>query len=260
MPVASDRKPFWKTLPGAVAAIAGFLSAIAGILATAHQLGWIQGIETASNTSTAVLQETTASTESDSDVLFEDDFSDTSSGWNRQNPAPGGGVADYVGSNYRLFVPSKLVYAPGADVELSTEDESRISVETHAINNQGEADRTSQWGVFCRRNSNEEYGPNDYYHLGITGDGRGAISKHHSDGPTERLATSDPTEVIAQGVISNRIRGECVGNSLTLYVNGQELLHAQDEEYEHGDFGLFVDGGTNQGTDITFSDFKAERP
>jgi hypothetical protein len=44
------------------------------------------------------------------------------------------------------------------------------------------------------------------------------------------------------------IRGDCVGDKLTLYVDGQKALEAEDSELETGKIGLFVHNAQNRHT------------
>jgi hypothetical protein len=44
------------------------------------------------------------------------------------------------------------------------------------------------------------------------------------------------------------IRGDCVGDKLTLYVDGQKALEAEDSEFESGKIGLIVHNAQNMHT------------
>ena len=44
------------------------------------------------------------------------------------------------------------------------------------------------------------------------------------------------------------IRGDCVGDKLTLYVDGQKALEAEDSEFETGKIGLIVHNAQNTHT------------
>jgi hypothetical protein len=78
----------------------------------------------------------------------------------------------------------------------------------------------------------------------------------HGDGARrygERHDHDTILERVRKAPEANHIRGECVGNTLTLYVNGQVVLEAKDAEYGSGRVGLFVrDFGFAPGTNGSF--------
>jgi len=71
------------------------------------------------------------------------------------------------------------------------------------------------------------------------------------------MGTSD---YIKSGETTNHLRVECVGPTLTLYVNGQKLDSQQDSEYTSGDVGLIAGTYENAGTDIWFDNFTVTKP
>jgi len=61
-----------------------------------------------------------------------------------------------------------------------------------------------------------------------------------SDGHLHQIDGGDRSEVIGRNVVSPHIRGDCVGNTLTLYVNDHKVMEAEDSEFRSGDAGLLV--------------------
>lgn len=58
---------------------------------------------------------------------------------------------------------------------------------------------------------------------------------------------------------SNRIAGSCIGNTLSLWVNGESVLNVQDDLYQSGSVGLMV--GTRTGpVEVHFDNFVLVRP
>jgi len=51
-----------------------------------------------------------------------------------------------------------------------------------------------------------------------------------------------PTDAIIQGYATNHLRADCIGSTLTLYVNDQMVAVATDSSLASGDVGLV--GGT----------------
>jgi hypothetical protein len=69
-----------------------------------------------------------------------------------------------------------------------------------------------------------------------------------------------PSEAIQQGAATNTIRADCVGSSLSLYVNGEKLDEVQDTEFGSGDVGLMAGSFDTPGTDIHFDNFNVTKP
>ena len=62
------------------------------------------------------------------------------------------------------------------------------------------------------------------------------------------------------GSASNHIRADCVGDTLTLYVNGMQLAQVKDARFPAGDVGLIAGTYATPGTDIRFDDFIVYQP
>lgn len=192
--MASEGKSFWKTLPGVLAATAGFLSAIAGILGAAHELGWLPGIdEGRAPTDTAFVEQTSNEETSENPIingaaiyhkgntLFADTFVDDSGKWPNDNAYVGGGIRAYAEDQYHIYAPPGFSYTaqPTATIDMGEEDEDRdpvdVSVQVEAARAGPLPGSVASWGVICR-------GKNDsYYQLGVTSDGRGLIVLHTSN-------------------------------------------------------------------------------
>lgn len=95
------------------------------------------------------------------------------------------------------------------------------------------------YGVICRY-QNE----NNFYIFLISGDGYYAVGKYQSGSDRVIYLTEDGqyqfSEVINQGVGTNQIRASCVGNELSLAVNGIPLITITDSAFVTGDVGLGV--------------------
>ncbi len=95
------------------------------------------------------------------------------------------------------------------------------------------------YGVMCRYQS-----PENFYMFLISGDGYYAIGKFQTGADSIQYLTPDGnyqyTDVINQGAGINEIRATCVGNELSLSVNGIQLLTVSDPTFVKGDIGLGV--------------------
>jgi hypothetical protein len=68
------------------------------------------------------------------------------------------------------------------------------------------------------------------------------------------------SDAIIQGNVANRITADCIGNTLTLYVNDTQLLSVQDTSLSSGDVGLIAGTFDTPGTDIHFDNFIVRQP
>ena len=187
-------------------------------------------------------------TETSGALLFQDDFSRASSGWDRY--ADSTYISDYAEGTYRIAIQSAQTEAwanPGFEV-----DDVRIEVDAASVN--GPLDNA--FGVLCRYQD-----PDNYYFFLISGDGYAGIGLT-KDG-RRVLLTGDamlPADPILQGYRTNHIRADCNGFQLSLYVNGVLVNEAQASEWPRGDVGLLAATYAEPGIDIRFDNFTMLRP
>ncbi len=95
------------------------------------------------------------------------------------------------------------------------------------------------YGVICRYQDE-----NNFYIFLISGDGFYAIGKYESGKDQISYLTENqeyiPSDLINQGIATNLIRVSCVGNELSLSVNGLPLVTVMDDKFVAGDVGLGV--------------------
>jgi hypothetical protein len=68
------------------------------------------------------------------------------------------------------------------------------------------------------------------------------------------------SSVIHTGTARNHVRGDCIGNTLTLYVNGVKLAEVQDSSLGIGDVGILAGSFDQPGVDILFNNFIVKKP
>jgi len=180
-------------------------------------------------------------------VLFQDDFSSSTTGWDRMLVDEG--VMDYDGGGYRIMVnalqtnfwstPSKNFSDVRIEVDagkLAGPDENRI-------------------GVLCRFNGKDYYffiiTSDGFYGLGLFKDGQAILL-----GQSEMLSSAN----INQGLAINHLRGDCVGNTLTFFVNGVQIAQTQDSTLTSGDVGVIAGTFATSGVDIIFDNFVVLQP
>jgi hypothetical protein len=66
--------------------------------------------------------------------------------------------------------------------------------------------------------------------------------------------------VINQGDATNHLQASCIGNSLSISVNDQNLISVEDADFLSGDVGLIAGTYDSSGTDIHFDNFRVLKP
>jgi hypothetical protein len=180
----------------------------------------------------------------ESDVLFSDDFSNTSKKWDQVTDATR--TTDYFNNAYHI-----VVSGTNSDVWANPANESFTDtrIEVDATKNGGPDD--NDFGVICRYTGLDSF----YYGL-VSSDGYYSIMKMTSDSGKplgkDNMLQSDK---INQGAATNHIRFDCIGSTLTLYVNNTQVDQQTDTDYTTGNVGLIAGTFTTTGTDILFDNF-----
>ena len=189
-------------------------------------------------------------------VLFKDDFSDTSGGWDTVNNSDG--TTDYLDGAYHIKVDTVGTSGNGLDLWANPGQnfDGDVRVEVDATKLGGPDD--NDLGVICRYDKNSD-NFNFYYFL-ISSDGYVGIAKMVDS--TSSLISGDKMETSDTVKIGglNHIRADCIGNKLTLYVNGKKAASATDSTFTAGDVGLLAGTYKTPGTDIKFDNFVVTKP
>lgn len=182
------------------------------------------------------------------DVLFQDDFTDPESGWTTYDE--GGSSVAYKEDGLHVLV-NKPYYdlwsQPGKSYK-------NVNISVSATRVAGT--QNNDYGLMCRfvdRN-------NTYLFL-ISSDGYYGILKV-LDGEYYLLTGKEMqfSDVINQGEDPNQIRADCVGQTLTLYVNDTMLVEVKDSDLKEGDVGVNVGAYKKAGVEIVFNDFIVTAP
>jgi len=184
-------------------------------------------------------------------ILFADDFSQSSSGWTQSKNDSG--TLEYVNSYYHILVnkPGSLLLAnPGRSFQ------GDVSIEVDARKIGGSDD--NYFGILCHYQN-----PDNYYVLMVTSDGYSGIGMR-KDGKDTLISPGLKflkMNGIKKGSATNHIRADCIGEALTLYANGKQVSQAYDNSLTGGDAGLAVRSGRLEGgTDIRFNNFSVSSP
>ena len=184
-------------------------------------------------------------------IYLQDDFSNEASGWPRVRTDEG--ITDYENGVYHIFVnlnnddffATRSLPFPSSDV--------RVEVDATKVAGSDNND----FGILCRYQDN-----NNLYQFVLSSDGYVGILKL-VDGSMQSIAAETLLEnsAVNIGNAKNHIRADCVGNTLTLYVNGQQVSTVQDTTFvDNGAVGFFAGTYDNPGTDIHFDNFIVTAP
>ncbi|MEW6402064.1 MAG: hypothetical protein AB1649_09705 [Chloroflexota bacterium] len=180
-------------------------------------------------------------------VLFQDDFSQPTSGWDRFQAE--GGMMDYDGGGYRFLVNQlNTNFWATPDQEFT---DVRLEVDSGKL---GGPDQ-NRIGLLCR------FTETDYYFFLISSDGFYTIGIYTS-GQAMQLGQSEmqASQNINKGMAVNHLRADCIADTLTFYVNGVQVAQAKDSRLKSGDVGLLAGTFDAPGVDVIFDNFVALNP
>ena len=186
-----------------------------------------------------------------SKVLFQDNFGDPTSGWDRgtfdQN------VVDYAPGGYHVLLGKD---SSGESVWVR-DGFGDLSISANAKQTAGPLD--SWMGVLCR--ARKDVGA---YGFEVSASGRYEIVKYRYS------AQGSHGSPLERGDLSfaprsdgpNQLRADCIGSSLTLWLNGRAVTTFKDGEFTTGGVGVIVETGASgkAGADILFSNYVVMGP
>jgi hypothetical protein len=180
-------------------------------------------------------------------ALFKDDFSTTTSGWDRYKSAEG--TMDYDGGGYRILVNALQVNF----WSVPHKDFSNVRIEADAGKIAGPDE--NRIGLICRYTGNQYYffviSSDGYYGIGIFNNGQSALLGQSEMQSSEKIKT---------GVAINHLRADCNGDTLSLFANGFPLAQVHDPTLSHGDVGVLAGTFSHPGVDVIFDNFIVMAP
>lgn len=186
-------------------------------------------------------------TTSSGGVLYQDDFSDRLSGWDRLGAEVG--IMDYDGGGYRM-----LISAPDLNLWATPkQDFADVRIEVDAAKLAGPDE--NRFGLICRFQAGQYYffviSSDGYYGVGIFAGGRVTLLGQ---------SQMQYAQAVRTGLAVNHLRADCVGDTLTFYVNGAPVAMTHDASLTAGDVGLLVGAFDQPGVDVVFDNFVVYKP
>ena len=184
----------------------------------------------------------------DQKVLMYDDFSSSTSGWNKETADEG--ETAYKDGQFEITV-NEVNYDLWSNPGESFED---VKIEVDVTKQSGP--ENNRMGLQCRYQDRDNY----YFAL-ISSDGYYGIGKVF-DGAQTMLPENgmQTTQTIFAGQAINHIRFDCVGTKLTLYVNGDYVDSVDDSDISVGDIGLLAGSFDEKGVTISFDNLLVLSP
>jgi hypothetical protein len=184
-----------------------------------------------------------------SSVLFEDDFSKTSSGWD--SATGDDGMTDYVDGTYHIRVDTAnfdLWANPGKSFS-----DTQTEVDATVVGGPEDND----FGLLCRYSDTD-----NYYFAIVASDGYFGFGKVVSGEQTllGEDASLYTTDLVNSGSTLNHLRFDCTGSTLTLYINGTQAGSVEDSDLASGDVGLIAGTFDTAGVEIEFDNFNVIQP
>jgi len=179
-------------------------------------------------------------------VLYQEEFEDNTSGWDRVSNE--NGIMDYDGGGYRM-----LIQKP--DISMwSTPEKNLGDVRSEVDVSRLSGPEENRAGLICR------YQDGNYYFFLISNDGYYGVGKF-TGGQAILLGQTEmqPTDLIQKDAV-NHLRADCVGNTLTFFINNNQVLQVQDGDFASGDVGLLAGAFSQPGVDMLFDHFTVTQP
>ncbi len=184
------------------------------------------------------------------DVLLQDDFSNTSSGWSESTFEQG--ARGYQNGEFRILVTS-AEWSVWDNPNQDFYNDVRVEVDAHRAGGPND----SEYGLICRHTNVE-----NFYFASVTVDGYFAISRTVNGGDFEFVGMDSfqTNNAIGVGDATNHLRFDCVGSTLSLYANGVLLASVTDTALTTGDVGVYVGSFDTGGAEILFDNFIVYQP
>ena len=180
------------------------------------------------------------------DILYQEEFEDNTTGWDRV--ANEHGIMDYDSGGYRFLV-KQADYNLWSTPEKNFKD-VRVEADVFRLNGADE----NRTGLMCR------YQNGDYYFFIISNDGYYGVGKYIGGQVLLLGQTSmQPSEFIEKEAV-NHLRADCIGDTLTFYVNFNQVAAVKDADFPNGDVGMLAGAFAQSGVDVLFDHFVVIQP
>ncbi len=198
-------------------------------------------------TQTFTILRTTPKPEANLSLKYEEDFSDSFSGW---DDAFGKNYTKQYGNNkYHIEITTNNLVVWGLANRAAADFEVEVEVTKEAGGN------VNTYGLIFRYVDHD-----NYYRFDLSGDGYFLLSKFQN-GEWRTLVDWTASPAINQGQITlNVLKVSADGPEITIFANGEELARVTDTAFEQGNFGFFASTFDDPHIWISFDNLKLWAP
>lgn len=207
----------------------------------------------------------------DQPIVWRDDFKDDTSGWlvyrkKSALAAPESTAVDYaVGyakTGYYIYDNQANDTLWSANLPLQKLKLTDESFEVDATKGNGE-DASTGYGISCRVAGDFLFSPREtpssFYALIVTADGQAGLAKVDNNA-WSGLVPLASSPAVNTGNATNHLRLDCIGDTITGYVNGQQVVSAQDDSFTTGGIGLWAGTQATPGAGIVYNNAVVRAP
>jgi hypothetical protein len=191
-------------------------------------------------------------------LVFEDDFTNPSSGWIIGSES--GAVCGYENGGYRIVVKEADTLIGRDNKQITYLGDFALEIDAKCLSS-NEDGICGSYGILFRQQDSENF----YFFAIHTGDiftpGNYCIKKCARNTVTDLIAHTYSYK-INKGKSTNHLKVVCQGARITVYVNGYELATVTDYSFPKGDIRLVAwSGSESQGeADVLFDNLKIYVP
>jgi hypothetical protein len=176
-------------------------------------------------------------------LLFEDDFSNASSGWSTQSSTTGNGR--YENGEFVVSLNATGGMAFGNPTKIKQISDFILEIDVKKLSDAA----GGQYAIYFRSDGKNQYG------IGFTDTGTYLINKS-SQGVTSKLQDWKPSSDIKTGKETNKLKIICKGTLVEFYANDNKLTSINDDTLRNGIIILTVGSGDPSGARYSFDNFK----
>lgn len=179
-------------------------------------------------------------------VVYEDDFSQPDTGWNLDSDSS---VARNLDDG-ELSITVNDTQTDAWSTHSTALRDVVLEVDAHKV----AGPDMNNYGIICRYRDSD-----NYYFLQYGSDGTYAVTRY-LNGEASMLVEWARTEAVKSGEAVNRLRGECVGSTISLYVNDTLLAGVEDDALSYGKIALAVGTYDEGGVQVKFDNLIVRSP
>jgi pSer/pThr/pTyr-binding forkhead associated (FHA) protein len=179
-------------------------------------------------------------------LVYEDDFSNPSSGWD--DAFDRYTTKQYGNNKYYIEVTTSNLVAWG----LANRSVSDFRLDVDAAQETGP--NNNGYGILFRFQDRD-----NYYRFDISGDGFFLLSKFHA-GEWVTLVPWTASSAVNVGQSANRLTVEALGSQIRVYANDTLLAEVEDNTFSQGNFGFFASTFSDPNLTVSFDDIQLWTP